>query len=368
VLNADIIRKAVEVPVTSVGSISDLESAEKILSEGKADIIAMARALVADPEMVNKSQRGRADDVRPCLRCIICAERPARFFPVRCAINPVIGRELEYTWIRPAETKKKIAIIGGGPAGMEAAIIASSRGHEVVLFEKDSQLGGTLRVAASPPFKKDMRKYLDWLIRTATKSSADIRLSTGATPDLVNAEKPDAVIIATGAKPYLPEIPGIDNANVETANDVDTGKAQTGDNVIVVGAGMVGCETALHLVQQGKKVTIVDMIKETQIAEDGGLAPRSTLLELLNLGNVEFKTEVKLEKITDQGIMVTDTNWTRFEISADSIVLALGNETCFETINQYQECAPEVYQIGDCSNPNNLMSAIHDGFNVAVEI
>lgn len=365
---AEMIKKAVQVPVTCVGSISDLEAADKIIAEGKADIVAMARAIIADPEIVNKTQRGHADDVRPCLRCTICAERPARFYPVRCAVNPVTGREVDYSYIRSADKKKKVTIVGGGPAGMEAAIIASSRGHQVILYEKEPELGGTIRVAASPSFKTDMKNYLDWLIRKTRQSLVEIRLSTEATTDSIEAEKSDVLILAVGAEPCIPDIRGINKKKVVIANDVNTGKVQTGKTVVVAGAGMVGCEIALHLVQQGRKVTIIDMIKETEIAEEAGIAPRATLLELLHQCGVDFKTEVKLEEITDKGVIIADKQWNRLEIPADTVVLSLGSKSRTQTVNKFQGLAPEVYVIGDCSNPRNLMAAIHEGFNVAVEI
>jgi 2,4-dienoyl-CoA reductase-like NADH-dependent reductase (Old Yellow Enzyme family)/thioredoxin reductase len=365
---AEKIKKAVKIPVTCVGSIIDLEMADKIIAEGKADIVAMGRAHIADPEIVNKTYRGELDDIRPCLRCNVCGERPKDFLPVRCAVNPVIGREVEYRYLRRAERKKKVIIVGGGLAGMEAAIIASSRGHQVTLYEKKEALGGTLRIAASPSFKIDMRRYLKWIIKKTQKSSVEVKLLVEATADSIKEMKPDVVIVAVGAEPIIPEIPGIKKPIVVWAGDVDTGKTPIGKQVLVVGAGLTGCETGLQLAQQGRKVKIIDMIDEQEIAKDTSFVNRITLIELLHQNNVEFKTEVELKEITDRGAIVTDKKGNRFEITADNVILSLGLKSLKATVKSFQGLAREVYAIGDCSSPRNLMAAIHDAFTIAAEL
>lgn len=364
------IKKTVSIPVTCMGSITDLETADKIIAEGKADIIAMARAMLADPELVNKSYYGDIQDIRPCIRCMYCVDWRTGSInaPVRCAVNPVAGREVEYSHIRPAEKKKKVIIIGGGPAGMQAALTASSRGHQVKLYEKENELGGSLRYAAGPLFKTDMKKYLDWLINKTLQSPTEIKLSTEATPDQIKDEKPAVLIVAVGAEAVIPDIPGIKKSNTVLAGDVDIGKVKTGETVVVAGAGLVGCETALHLAQQGKKVTIIDMINEADIAGDAGFQTQTCLLNLLRQHRVEIKTEVKLEEITDNGAKVIDKHWNRYEIPAQTIVLALGFRARTGLTQLFEGLAREVYMVGDCLKPGNLMTAIHSAFNVAVEI
>ncbi|MGI9952767.1 FAD-dependent oxidoreductase [Moorellaceae bacterium AZ2] len=362
------IKKAVKVPVTAVGSIT-MEMAEEILREGQADMVAMMRNILADNQYVNKMRRGEEEEVRPCVRCNTCTHNTARFYPVICAVNPMVGRETEFTDIRPARKKKKVVIVGGGPAGMQAALTASQRGHEVILFEKSANLGGNLCLAAALPFKEDMRRYLGWLIKQTTEApGVAVRLNTEATPDLVRAEKPDAVIVAVGARPIIPELPGIDRPNVVWSGDVDTGRAAVGQNVVVAGGGLTGCETALHLAQQGKKVTIIDMLSEQEIAGDCPIINRLGLMLLLKKNNVKFITEVKLEEITDTGVVVIDKQWNRYVVPADTVVLSLGFVPRSEVVESFVDVAPDVYAIGDCKQPRNLKAAIHEGFNCAMEI
>jgi 2,4-dienoyl-CoA reductase-like NADH-dependent reductase (Old Yellow Enzyme family)/thioredoxin reductase len=363
---AEKIKKAVRIPVTCVGSIMDIAMADKIIAEGKADIVAMGRAQLADPEIINKSHRGELDEIRPCLRCNTCSERPKDFFPVRCAVNPVIGREEEYKYIPAAAKKKQVIIVGGGPAGMEAAILSASRGHQVTLYEKEKELGGALRLATVPSFKSDMKKYLDWLVRKTIQSPVKVKLSSEASIDIIKAEKPDVLIVAVGAEPIIPNIPGIGKA--VWVGDVLGGKAETGETVVVVGAGLTGCETALHIALQGKRVTVIDMITEDEIACEATDSNRFALLELLEQNSVVIQTEVKMDEISNRGIVVLDRKSHRSEIPADTVVLSLGFKPLSAVAKARQGLAREVYAIGDCLAPRNLMAAIHDAFNVAVEI
>jgi len=362
---AERFKKALRVPITTIGSIMDLETADRIIGEGKADVVAMVRAILADPDHVNKVRLGRPQEVRPCLRCLTCLRLTAQSFPIRCSVNPTLGRELDYADLPPATQKKKVAVIGGGPAGMQAALTAAARGHEVVLYEREPELGGNLRLAAAPPFKQDMKRYQKWLVgRVLGAPGITVRLNCEASPEAVAREGADAVVVAVGADPIIPGVPGSDRSNVVWAGEVITGRVAAGDRVVMVGGGLTGCETALCLAQQGKQVTIVDQLRREELAPD---APRG-LMELLDEHGVQFVTKVRLEAITDRGVVVADRSWRHLELPADTVVLSLGFKPRRELASRFQGVAPEVYVIGDCRDPQNLRQAVHEGFNVAVEL
>ncbi len=259
-------------------------------------------------------------------------------------------------------------VIGGGPSGMQAALTADSRGHQVILCEKEKALGGVLRYAAAPSFKTDMKRYLDWLIMQTTKSKVKVKLLTEATPDYIKKEKPDVIIAAIGAEPVIPNIPGIKGANVVLACDVDIGRVEIGKRAVVAGAGLVGCETALLLAQQGKDVVLIDMISKEDIAIDAGFQTQCRLIELLHQYKVDIKVEVKLEEINDTAVTIVDKNWRRYKIPADTVVLALGYQALIEQAQSFKGLANEIHVIGDCIRPGNLMSAIHSAFNTVIEI
>jgi 2,4-dienoyl-CoA reductase-like NADH-dependent reductase (Old Yellow Enzyme family)/thioredoxin reductase len=365
---AEKFKKALKIPIVAVGAI-DMEMADKIIGENKCDMVAMVRPIIADAECVNKYRRGEIDEVRPCVRCAVCNNFVVQFRPIRCAVNPVVGREVEYAYIRKADKKKEVAVIGGGPAGMEAALVASSRGHQVTLYEKDTKLGGTLILAAAHPFKADMKNYLDWLVRTVMKApNLKIKLSTRADAKLIKAERPDVLIIAIGAEPVIPDIPGVKESKVFWVGDVAMGKIPAGERIVIVGSGMTGCEAALHLAQQGKRVTVIDMLTQREIASDAPALNKLALMRLLDQHQVQFKNETRLEEIIESGIIVADKNSKRFEMPADAVVLSLGFKVPTTLVKTFEELAPDSYVIGDCASPRNLKSAIHDAFNVAVEI
>ena len=303
---AERFKKELAIPIATVGSISNMQMAEKIIAEGKADIVAMARAIIADPEIVNKTRRGEVDEVRPCLRCNVCTKNTRNNFPIRCTVNPVIGREIDYTNIEPAKKKKKVVIVGGGPAGMEAALIASCRGHEIVLYEKSDKLGGNLILASGPSFKADMKHYLEWLIRQVQKNpDIKIKLKVEATSETIKTEKPDVVIIAIGSEPLTLDIPGKNRNNVVWAGDTyGPVSVETG---CYCRRWINGCEAALHLAKKGRKVTI-DMLRQ------GNLLPRylASFDYVASLKTVPFLAEVKLEEITDEGVTVIDKSWIRY--------------------------------------------------------
>jgi 2,4-dienoyl-CoA reductase-like NADH-dependent reductase (Old Yellow Enzyme family)/thioredoxin reductase len=371
---AEMVKKGIDLPVTTVGSIMNLDEAEKILSEGWADFVAMGRPLLADPGVIRKSALGRAEGVRPCIRCNWCSGRPGHMFlPTRCSVNPVMGRNTEYPSeeaITPALDKRKVMIVGGGPAGMQAALTAVKRGHDVVLYEMTDHLGGMLEVGDKLSFKKDLAVYVDWLIAKTRKCGATIRFNAEVSAATVSEEKPDVLIIAVGATPLLPQVAGCDRKNVHWAGDVDAGKFEVGERVVVIGAGLTGAETALELARQGKKVIVLEMMGPEAIAKDAAMISRYALLHLLEESGVEVVTGTTVEKITDRGVQAIDRTFRKTEYPADTVVLATGMKARKEKVNELRRMIPEteVFVIGDCFEPRNLAAAVHDGFNAAVDL
>ncbi len=354
---AEELKKAVSIPVIAAGSITSPELAEKILKEGKGDFIALGRPLLADPYFPMKAQEGRPEDIRPCIRCLEgCIDRGIRSGTINCTVNVAVGKEDEFRII-PTDTPKKVAVIGGGPSGMEAAIVAALRGHDVTLFEK-RKLGGRLIEASIPEFKADIRSLISYL-STQIKKTRVKTIEAEATSQVIADGKFDAVIVATGGTPFVPDVPGMGKPSVVTALDV-LGGAKTGSDVIVVGGGLVGCDVALFLAEQGKRVTIVEM--EDEIARGWSKSPRLAFFERLSKQDVQVSTGMHLAEITDNGITVHDRRGEKSMIKGDTVVLATGftpNRRLFDALAQLPDL--EVYAVGDCVEPRMIFDAIHEG-------
>jgi 2,4-dienoyl-CoA reductase-like NADH-dependent reductase (Old Yellow Enzyme family)/thioredoxin reductase len=371
---AEMAKKRTNLLVTTVGSILTLENAEKILADGRADFVALGRPFIADAELMRKSLSGRQEDVRPCIRCNWCAGRPRHtFLPTRCSVNPFAARGVEYPTensIAKADKKKRILIAGGGPAGMQAALTGMKRGHEVFLYEMTDGLGGMLDTGSKLPFKGDLRKFLDWLISQTLECGATIKYGTEVTAAIVDGIKPDALVIAVGAVPFIPNVPGVERPNVHWAGDVDAGRAEVGKEVVVIGAGITGGETALALARQGKTVTILEMLGPESLGNGGSPIAVTGLFELLKESGVTIVPHTKMQAITDSGVRTINNSFREMEYPAESIVLATGMRARKEKVAELRRLIPEteVYVIGDCLRPRTLAAATHEGFNAVVDI
>ena len=363
---AEKIKAAVSIPVATVGAIVSPEQADDIIREGRADLVAMARALMADPAMPRKALSGRRDQIIPCTRCLECLGRVAVFIPLRCAVNPVTGRETRFASVPKAEQPKNVVVVGGGPAGLTAAQNAAKRGHRVTLLEKSDVLGGWVRPGSRPDFKEDLRTWLEYLIRTVSNSTVDVRMSQEATPERIKALAPDVLILAVGSQPASLAIPGIDSPRVAWAGEVYTSTVDIGPEVVIVGGGLVGCETALILARRGKQVTVVEAMDEPAVNMNP--ASRMMLLELLEKEKVTILTRTAAESVEADGLAVREQQGQNRLLPADTILMATGMKSRLADAQQWMQCAPEVHIIGDCLRPRKIINAVHEGFNAALEI
>jgi 2,4-dienoyl-CoA reductase-like NADH-dependent reductase (Old Yellow Enzyme family)/thioredoxin reductase len=361
---AEEIKKVVSVPVITVGGISP-EMGEEILQKGRADFIAIGRGLLVDPQLPNKLTRGDAEDIRRCIRCNEgCIGRLFDQKEVRCAVNAEVGYEGE--GLRSAQPRKKVFVVGGGIAGMEAARVASLRGHEVSLWEKSDQLGGHLVESSVPEFKADIRPYKDWLASQVHKLGVKVEMGKEATAKSVEEAKPDAVVVATGSCCLMTDVPGLDKPHVATAMDVLLGKAKVGNKVIVIGGGLIGSETAAYLAQQGKKTTIVEMLPE--IAADVTLMSKGALMTLLMDSQVEMLTDLRISEITDKGVLAVDKEYNIRSIEGDTVVIAWGLSPETALYEELKGKVPELYTVGDCVEPRKIGEATRDGYRVGAVI
>jgi 2,4-dienoyl-CoA reductase-like NADH-dependent reductase (Old Yellow Enzyme family)/thioredoxin reductase len=359
--------------VCTVGSIMNIARAEEIIASGQADMVAMCRPLLADPEMPRKYALGREDDHRPCLRCQYCGFRLIVPAVINCAVNPYLGNETEFPAGRvpKAEVKKRVAVVGGGPAGLQALLTLCERGHDVTLYEKSDRLGGHLQPGSALPFKQDVRDYLDYLLRQARKAPARILLHTEATKELLEAEAYDALIIAVGSEPLVPAVPGIDKPHVRWAPEADTGEVAVGDKTVVVGAGSVGVETAIGLKQAGKEVVVVEMAPDFDNLRRSSGAVATELLRLLEELAIPVHLSCRLEEVTDRSVICRHAaSGERVEFPADTVLLAVGLRSRHEVADSLRRAAPEteVHVVGDAREVGNIATAVMSAFRAAAYI
>jgi 2,4-dienoyl-CoA reductase-like NADH-dependent reductase (Old Yellow Enzyme family)/thioredoxin reductase len=368
------IRSAMGIPVIAANRINDPFIAEKILAAGQADLVGMGRALLADPELPVKAKAGRVDEIVPCIACSRCLGEILSIYKTWgvgvgcfCTVNPLAGREGAYR-LKPAAIPKKVFIIGGGPAGLEAARAAAARGHKVTLFEKEAETGGWLRVGCLPPHKEEIRTLAESLAVRAQKAGAEIRLHCEADPQTVAAGKPDVLVLAVGASPLVPSIPGVEAAHCVLAEAVLAGTKTVSGSVIVIGGGLVGCETAEFLVEKGKGVATVVVVEMLdRMAATISMTYRPFFLARLKKMGIRMETHTTVEAITEKGVKVNRKGDPAF-IEGDFVVLAVGLKSDPALPEKFRSAASEVFFIGDCVEPRMIKEAIEEGFAVGMKI
>lgn len=388
------IKNAVTIPVIASSRISDPLMAENILRDKKADFVAIARGMLSDPEFSNKARDGRTEDIRPCVACNQgCFDKVFEGGPVTCLMNPRVGLEQKYE-ITPAGNKKKVMVIGGGPAGMEVSEVLALRGHSVSLYEKGDCLGGQANLSALPPGRGELANIPRYFSHQLDKLGVRVNLNREVDARLISEEKPDVVVVATGAQPWIPSIPGIKNANVITFWDALQDRQATGMRVVVLGGGSVGCESAIYLAKKGamdaetytfltshtvsnsqevlgmnlkgnRDVTIIEA--RERIGQDFGRGNRWVFMADIRQLGIKVVTKAEVIAITDLGVTVKIDDKEQV-IPADTVVLALGSRSNTRLYEEIKGKVADLYLIGDAQKPRTILDAIHEGFELACRI
>jgi 2,4-dienoyl-CoA reductase-like NADH-dependent reductase (Old Yellow Enzyme family)/thioredoxin reductase len=367
---AHAINNAVSIPVIAVGEIREPVFAEEVLAHGKADFIALGRPLLCDPFWAAKAAQGREEDILKCMSCDHCRRALRWGTPIRCLINPRLGRE---GWLQeptPAPAARKVMVVGSGPAGMEAARVAALRGHRVSLHEAEPTLGGgQLALTYVPPFKEKLAWLTDYLRRQVAALPIEVHLNSSVDATTVEREAPDVLVVATGAVPLIPDIPGIDGDNVVTAHEILKGKAlPPGSQVVVLGGRQVGCETSEYLVQQGHRVTLVARSPASQLADDAPYTYRAALLKRLDKAGIECLVEHDVEEIRRDGLVLRGPGNTKRFLPANVVVIARGAVPQRSLADEVEERIEEVYVIGDSQEPRSIAEAMYEGTLIGRQI
>ena len=362
------IRKHVHKPVATIGGLNDPAQMEEIIASGKADIVYMGRALLADPFLPRKINEGRDDEIVHCLRCFTCMAERAATSTRRCTVNPLIGREMEGDEVRLAPVKKKVLVVGGGPGGLYAAYTAARRGHQVILCEREKEVGGILKSEQALPFKYEMYQLSGTYRLLCERAGVEIRLGVEVTPDYVEQEAPDALIIAAGSTPLVPPIPGLhgeDGSNVIIVNNYYKDKDRCTDHVVVFGGGLAGCECAVHLGQEGKHVEIVEM--RDMLAPDANVRHRPLLMAEIHK-YCTVHTGYKGLKVTKEGILCETREGKQVLVPGDTVICALGQRSRTDVVEALMDTAPFVRVIGDAARVSTITNAVYWGYHAALDI
>ncbi|EFK06098.1 putative NADH oxidase [delta proteobacterium NaphS2] len=352
------IKKEMNVPIMSVGRINDPQLAEEIIKTGKADLVCMGRGLLADPAMPNKAREGRLDDIRTCIACNTCMQSIFRKGRVECLVNPTLGREEEMAFKSTAKPKK-VMVVGAGPGGLNVAWVAARRGHDVHLFEKQSQLGGQLILGSTSHYKKGLLELIRFQDKQMERFGVTRHLGREVTPEVVRKHAPDVVILATGSTPVLPPVDGIDGPLVVSISEVLNGHGRVKGKTVVVGGGPTGCEIALDLAEKGDRVTIVEMLAKLGSGLEN--MTRKVLLRKLNENHVTVKTDCKVVRIEENGVTIEEKDGGEITLPADRVVFSIGNRPEHGLFDQLKSMGYEVHRIGDCLEPRSAKAAIYDG-------
>jgi 2,4-dienoyl-CoA reductase-like NADH-dependent reductase (Old Yellow Enzyme family)/thioredoxin reductase len=360
-------KEILNIPVIVAGRINDPLLAEYIIKEGKADMVSVGRGLIADPEWIKKTAQKDFTAIRKCIGCNEgCIRRLHEAKRITCAINAAAGREAVFMeGLRKAPVPKKVAVAGGGPAGMEAARVAAIRGHRVTLYEEQDSLGGLLKLAAIPPRRSDIGNLVGYYQNILPRLGVEIRLKERFTPQKASETKPDAVILATGGKVNRPPVPGLDLPHVAGAFEIIKGEKKAGQNCAVVGGGLVGIETAEILAEQGKRVILIEMFDINLDAPRSDIVYYTDRLEELQ---VELHPKTRLLEVTENGLLVEEKGWKKMILDVDTVVIATGLKPDSSLADEFRRVVPEVYAVGDCQAPGKIINAVHAAAETALTL
>lgn len=359
------IKKHVSIPVATIGALNSPEQMEEIIASGKADVVYMARALLADPYLPRKVTENREQEIVKCLRCFTCMAERAATSTRRCTVNPLIGREIEGDEVAPAPVKKKVLVAGGGPGGLYAAYTAARRGHQVILCEKEDKLGGILKSEQALPFKHEMYELAGTYELLARQAGVEIRTNTEVTKEYAEKENADALIIAAGSRPLVPPIPGLDGENVIIVNNYYLEKDKVTDDVVVFGGGLAGCECAIHLGMEGKQVHLVEMRDE--LAPDANVRHRPLLLKEIEK-YVTVHTGCRGLEVTKEGILCENKEAQKLLVPGSTVICALGQRSRTDVVEELRDAAPFVRVIGDAAKVSTITNAVYWGYHAALDI
>lgn len=354
------VKKVVSIPVIGQGKLFDPALAESVLQDNKTDFVALGHQLLADPEWVNKVKAGQANDIIPCIGCNECLYAGFSGRCWSCSVNPHTYHETDYPLPAKGE-KRSVLVVGGGPGGMEAAITARQRGFDVELWEKSSKLGGTLLAAGAPSFKKDVLRLVDYLENKTYRSGVDVKFMKEATPEEIIARNFDKVVVATGSRPLMPPIPGIQGPNVMTSTAALL-SGTSGKNVVVIGGGLVGCETAADIAQRADKVTIIEMLDDVLLTADHSKNNDQSLRALLQDSGIALISAARVTSIDETGVSY-EKDGVSGRVPCDTVVIAAGYKSNNELAEALEESVRDLSVIGDANAPRKIMTAVHEGFH-----